>query len=129
MRDRLIRASVLLFLAALAAGWAQVVTVEISGDITDSSGAAIVRATVACKNLDTGIERDVVSDERGHYTLFNLPVGQYSIRADQKGFQPILHERVVLSLGQNAVIDFPLKPASTSEAITVQAEVPLIETM
>jgi len=121
-----LQAWVLLILGATFLA-AQVVTVEISGDVSDSSGGMIVGATVIAKSLDTGVERRVVTDSRGHYTLLNLPVGMYSVRAEQAGFQAIVHDRIALSLGQNAIIDFALKPASTSEAITVSEEVPLLD--
>lgn len=105
----------------------QVVTVEISGDVLDASGAVIVGASVTAKSLDTGNERRLVTDSKGHYTFFNLPVGAYTLRADQAGFQPVVRAKVTLSLGQNAVIDFTLKPASTTEAVTVSDELPLLD--
>jgi hypothetical protein len=111
----------------VAPAGAQVVTVEVSGDVSDSSGAMIVGATVVAKNLDTGVERRIVTDSKGHYSFLNLPVGAYSIQAGQSGFQTVLHERVVLSLGGNTVIDFSLKPAGTTQAVTVSEELPLLD--
>jgi hypothetical protein len=130
MRERMFQTTALLVLVIslmLAPVTAQVVTVEISGDVSDASGAMIVGATVIAKNLDTSAERRVVTDARGHYTLLNMPVGAYSIRAEHTGFQPIVHQRVALSLGQNPVINFSMKPASTSDAITVSGEVALLD--
>lgn len=121
-------ASLLLGASLLYPVLAQVITVEISGDVTDASGAAVPNASVTGKNLETGFERKALTDDRGHYRLYALPLGRYSVRAEAQGFRPVLRESVPLGLGQNAVIDFSLKPADVTETITVGTEVPLIET-
>jgi hypothetical protein len=127
--DRMSAALLLSMLLSLApAATAQVVTAQISGDIVDSSGAAVKGVTVVGKNLETGIERTTTSDERGHYSLFNLPLGTYSIRAQITGFKPMVRENIPLSINQSVVIDLTLRPSDVAETVNVEAEVPLINT-
>lgn len=107
---------------------AQIVTAEISGRVLDPSQAVIPNAKVTGRNLDTGFERTAVTDASGYYTLYMLPLGPYSVRVDAAGFQPVLRERIALSLGEKAVIDFAMKPATVSDTVTVTDEAPLIQT-
>lgn len=118
--------SAILLLAPAAYG--QVVTAEISGDVLDASKAAVKGATVTARNIDTGIERTTTSDDRGHYTLFNLPLGPYIVKAQVTGFKPVVRERITLSIDQQVVADFMMKPSDVTETITVEEEAPQINT-
>src|SRR4051794_39257847 len=66
---------------------AQVVTGAISGRVTDSTGAVIPSAAIQIQNVDTGLSRNAETDSAGRYILRNLPVGSYSVAAQQAGFQ------------------------------------------
>ncbi len=50
---------------------AQVLYGSLTGNVTDSTDAAIPNAKVTAVNANTGIERQVVTDERGAY-VFSL---------------------------------------------------------
>ncbi len=60
---------------------AQVETATISGTATDSSGAALVSATVQARNVGTNITQSTVTDAAGRYRISDLPIGTYE-RAD-----------------------------------------------
>src|SRR5437879_13903203 len=66
---------------------AQVTTGTISGVVQDSSGAVIPGVSVTARNLDTGIDRTVTTDEGGRYTAPNLTLGNYEVQAQLSGFQ------------------------------------------
>src|SRR5580658_6480267 len=65
-----------LFLAIRA--WAGVGG-SISGTVTDSSAAAVVKADVTATNTDTGLRQTTVTDDRGFYSYPNLPIGKYEL--------------------------------------------------
>jgi hypothetical protein len=57
-----------------------------------------------------------------------LPVGPYRIEAALAGFATLTREGVVVTVGSAPVIDLTLPLASVTEAITVTAETPIVET-
>ena len=63
----------------------QTVVGRISGTVQDSNGASVPNASVKVINNANNSERTVTSDENGFYTVTNLPVGTYTIEAEQKG--------------------------------------------
>ena len=107
---------------------AQVITAEISGVVTDGSGAVLPGVTITARNLGTGFERVAVSDEKGRYSLLSLPTGPYKVTASLAGFNTATREGFTLSLNQTVVIDLQLAPASLNESVTVKGEAPLIST-
>ena len=63
------------------------VTASISGTVTDTSGAAIVGATVTATNVDTGIASTQQTNGQGFYSFQSLPLGKYTVEVEQKGFK------------------------------------------
>src|SRR4051812_22041409 len=61
-------------------------TGDISGTVTDSSGAAVPEAAVQVKNVGTGITRSVTSDGQGRYRAPELGLGNYDVSASKAGF-------------------------------------------
>ena len=61
----------------------------------------------------------------GHYLLPAMPVGEYEIRAKQKGFQTVVHKGLRLTVGQSAVIHFTLPVGELRLEVTVVAKAPL----
>ena len=66
--------------------WAQS-TAQISGNVTDRSGAVLPGVEVTVTQTDTGLLRSVVSNETGSYVMPNLPVGPYRLEAALPGFR------------------------------------------
>src|SRR5579872_1682588 len=87
---------------------AQVVTGAITGRVTDGTGAVIPGATIQVQNTDTGFNRTLQVDQDGRYVARNLPVGAYSITAQQSGFQTEVRRGVVLTVGSDVVVDLQL---------------------
>ena len=58
---------------------AQLGTATISGNVTDSTGAVLVGATVTAVNNATGFRRQTISNELGQYNLPGLSPGSYSL--------------------------------------------------
>jgi hypothetical protein len=103
------------------------VTGSISGLVTDSSGAAIPRASVTVAELDTGLSRSLTTDERGNYRVLSLPVGRYEVKAEQPGFKTALRTGISLVVGQEATIDLSLQLGESTQQVAVSAEAPLVD--
>ncbi|MGH9627292.1 MAG: carboxypeptidase regulatory-like domain-containing protein, partial [Bryobacteraceae bacterium] len=115
--------TILLF-AGVTPGFGQ--TAEITGRVTDSSGAVIPDSSVVAFNVDTGVRRPVKTNESGYYSVPLLPPGRYEITAQMSGFKPLTRSGVRLEVGQIARIDFVMELGEVTESITVDAQAPLV---
>src|SRR6516162_10043937 len=109
---------VLGMLAHAAVAVAQV-SASLSGTITEATGGAVGAASVTARNVETGVERTVMTDAEGVYRILVLPVGEYQIRTTKSGFSESVREGVHLSVGQQAVVDFALKVGNVEQQIRV----------
>src|SRR5262245_44696183 len=117
----------LMMTLVMSASFAQATTGNITGTIVDQTGAVIVGAAIAVRNVDTNITRIVPTGPEGRYSLPALPIGNYEITIDQPGFGKVVRGPVVLTLDQTAVVDAELKPAGvTSEITTISEDAPIL---
>src|SRR5260370_8380463 len=105
--------------------FAQVDTARLQGTITDASGAALVGATVAVTNIDTGRETNVTANDLGYYTVSALPPGHYRVEVTEKGFKKV-SRALELQVAQVAVADFRLDIAEVTQTITVDPGSPFL---
>src|SRR5690242_17328313 len=78
----------LLLTLALSActAYAQTETGQITGTVTDPTGAVIPGATVTVRSVDTGAERNTTTTGEGRYTVPNLNPGLYDVVVTATGF-------------------------------------------
>ncbi|HEU0138644.1 MAG TPA: TonB-dependent receptor [Bryobacteraceae bacterium] len=114
------------FLAAWIPAAAQ--TSQITGQVTDSTGAAVPAAKVSILSHQTGIQRDLTTNSQGYYTAALLPYGVYTVSVSVSGFQTSSRPDVPLQEGQTARLDFSLQVGQISEQIQVVGSAPLLET-
>jgi hypothetical protein len=101
---------------------------QVSGTITDASGAAVANAQVTMTDTDKGQVHTTASDSAGHYTLPNLPVGPYRFEAKANGFKDYQQVGIVLVVNNNIQIDAPMQVGSITDRIEVSATANLVET-
>jgi hypothetical protein len=123
--SRLISATAALSLSAVC--FAQRTT-EVSGRITDASGAVITNATVTVTNVDTGVERTTASNELGYYSVPLLPPGNYQITVQHQGFRPITRSGITVVVDQTARIDFIMEVGAVTEKVEVTGNASVVET-
>jgi hypothetical protein len=78
-----------ILLAALAASAFAQTSSQMTGTVTDKSGAVVAGAVISVTNVSTGVQRTVNSNEAGVYTLPFLNPGEYSVTVQKEGFRPI----------------------------------------
>lgn len=100
---------------------------QITGTVTDTSGAAVPGATVVVSSPATGTERRGTTNENGNYTIPFLTPGDYRIAVERGGFKSIARDGVRLEVNQSAQIDFRLEIGDVSEKITVTESAPILE--
>jgi hypothetical protein len=120
-----------LFITIVGAGstYAQSFRGTVVGSVTDSSGAAVVGATVSVRNVDTGVDRITDTTGDGGYLMPELAVGTYDITVEMKGFQKARVTGVTVSVTAERRVDIVLKPGEITQQVEVSAEsVPVVET-
>lgn len=106
---------------------AQTVTGTMQGTVTDQSGAVIPGVTITIRNVDTGQERVVTTNEEGVYNAPFLPLGRYNVNASVSSFGRVTRENVEVTLNQTIISNFELRPA-LNEDVTVTTDVAQINT-
>src|ERR1051326_7160742 len=124
----LVRALALVIVSAAAAAGQAVSTAQINGTIKDSGGLALPGVTVTMTQTDTGLVRNVTTNEEGGYVVTNLPVGPYKLEASLQGFRTFQQTGIVLEVNSNPTLNVTLQVGQLAETITVQGTAPLVET-
>jgi streptogramin lyase/mono/diheme cytochrome c family protein len=109
----------------------------IEGVVQDASDKPVAGAFVKLKNNDRHLEFMVISQAQGHYSVSNLPAGQYVIQGVGGGYQSSASAPVDVAEGKTAKQDLSLTakqgpalprawPMKTPEAlmVTVSKELP-----
>src|SRR5438105_662879 len=101
-------------------------TAQMTGRVTDATGAVVPGTNITVTNVGTAAGRRVRTNEDGYYTVPLLLPGQYKISVDQQGFKPITRAGVVLEVDQRAEINFTLEVGGVSERIEVEGAATLL---
>ncbi len=121
--------SILLIAAGLASfANAQSTGGRIRGTVTDTSGAAITGATVTLLNEANGAQRDAQSGGNGEYGFLEVPVGAYTMQAQQAGFKKYVNKGVTLELNAILSVDIVLQVGGATETVEVSGTPPLVDT-
>lgn len=116
-----------LFLAFSTAAFAQNATSSVRGIITDSTGAAVPKATVDIANPSVGFHTTGTANEHGEYSFQQLPPGDYSITVSAAGFGSTkLH--ATLLVAQPATANAVLTVESANATIEVNTTANLLNT-
>jgi hypothetical protein len=107
---------------------AQAVAANISGTVTDSSGAVIADATVVVTNTATGAALNLTSNDQGRYNAPDLVVGPYEVRASKSGFQTVVQSNINATVGSQLVINLSLPVGQAQQTVTVETSVTQVET-
>lgn len=120
----LIRVSALLALSLLCALGSRAATGgSMAGTIADQTGAVIPGCVLTLKNVSLATEYKATTDAAGHYSFPNLPVGQYDLTLEAKGFKTQKKAGIVVDMDSALKIDANLELAEQSESVTVTSTV------
>jgi outer membrane receptor protein involved in Fe transport len=106
---------------------ADVTRFDLSGIVTDSTGAVLPGATITVKNVDTGFTRSTVSDAQGRYWFTALPpTGKWTLSVELQGFAPQTREGLEFQANTKSAINLQLGVGGLQEAVTVQGAAPMM---
>ncbi len=101
---------------------------SITGLIKDESGAAVPGAAVSATNLGTNVAYTATSNSVGNYTITNLPVGEYIVKAELTGFKTAATKALGIEAQQTARIDFKMSVGALEDTVEVTADAAVLQT-
>ncbi|MCJ8293291.1 MAG: TonB-dependent receptor [Colwellia sp.] len=110
-------------LAAIAVGTALMLSAPsvmaidtgmVKGHIISNEGAVLSNATITLKHKTKGLVFTVKTNDKGNYSLRNVPVGEYNITITKDGYNGAEESNVSLRIGQPVIIDSQLLSDSAS---------------
>ncbi len=120
--------SMALFLLVAALAFGQTSTSQISGTVTDSSGAVIPNATVTATNEATGVKYTQVTTGAGVYAFPSLPVGAYTVTVEMAGFKKYSRTGNTILVNTPLTVDIALEVGGAAETVQVEASAQQLQT-
>jgi hypothetical protein len=105
---------------------AQSSNAQLSGQVTDTTGAAVAGAEVKAVNTATNVPYTATTNEAGIYVLTELLRGPYKLTVHAPGFGTITRSGLTLSTGDHLSQNFTLKPGTVEVSVTVSSAATLI---
>ena len=93
---------------------------QISGVVSDQTGAAIPNATISITSTATKNTRTATSDSDGNYIVTNLPIGEYVIAVTTSGFRTAQQSNVTITADAKVTSNFAMQLGQVSEVVEVQ---------
>ncbi len=106
---------------------AQQVFGNITGNVTDSSGAAVVGAKVTISDPSKGVKFEVTTDASGNYLKGQLIPDSYTVTIEASGFQKVVSNAIAVRVDEEARYDARLTVGNVSTEVEVTAAAPLLQ--
>jgi hypothetical protein len=102
-------------------------TAQLTGTVTDKSGAVVPDAKITATNVATGVARSATTNASGNYLITALLPGNYQITTGASGFKQVAQGPVAFAVDQVARIDFVLDIGEVRETVEVSATAALLD--
>src|SRR5580698_9007795 len=101
-------------------------TGEISGIVSDPSGAVVADVPVTLKSVDKGFTQTATSNSQGAYRFSLLAPGNYSVSATAAGFKTTTVTQPV-AVGAVAIANIVMQLGTTGTTVEVSGDAPLLQ--
>ena len=101
---------------------------EITGIVTDVSGAVIAGASITLSNTETGNSYSTTSGGTGLYDIVGLALGTYKLKGIAKGFETYVQTGINLNGSETYRVDVRLNLGKETETITVVTDAMAVQT-
>jgi hypothetical protein len=108
-------------------GLAQTNRGQLTGTVTDATGASIPGASISAVNPETSVKIEAITNQAGLYQMY-LPYGRYEVRASANGFAPQVSSGVIISTASTTTLDVSLKLGAVAEEVNVSATAAALDT-
>ena len=112
---RVVIAALFSWLLVVAPAFADL-TGDLSGTVTDSTGATVNGARVTIQNLNTGQTRVITTGESGEFSAPQLEIGNYRVTVEKDGFKSFSQDAVV-RIGEKTRVDVGMQLGNVSESV------------
>jgi hypothetical protein len=99
---------------------------SIQGFVSDSSGGAVPSVAIRIKNLETGAQRNLLTDEAGRFDAAALPVGRYQVSAEKDGFRTEVKIGISVVVGQRKTVEIVLQLGDVRQTVQVESSPTLV---
>ena len=108
-------------------GFAQAISGDLLGAVTDPTGAVVANGTVEATNLATQLKLTTKTNASGEYHFVNLPVGHYSLRVTAGGLSGGIKDIEVI-LNQKATANITARVSGETTSVEVSAQTVTVDT-
>ena len=121
----------LLFISFLSSSLlhAQGLTGQLSGSVTDPSGASLATADVSVANVQNGQSRTVKTDQQGHFVVTELLPGTFTLEIAASGFKKYEQREIIISATERVTLPpIVMQVGALSDTVSVTSEAAVVQT-
>ncbi len=100
---------------------------ELTGRVSDPSGAAVAGSNLTLTNINTNAIRNTASADSGDYSFPSLPPGFYKLKSEHPGFKSATTDNIEIQVQQTVRLDIALQVGQVNESIEVSAVADLLQ--
>ena len=104
------------------------VTGSILGTVRDRSGAVVAGAQVSVLNVQTNLKQETVSGSEGGFRILALPVGEYKLTVEAKGFRSFVETGIVVKVNDELRFDVTLDVGTVTDQVQIEANAVQVQT-
>lgn len=101
---------------------------EITGQVTDPTGAIVPKAAVTVTNTAINATRNTTTNDQGIYDFPDIIPAIYSVKVQVTGFAPQEHTNVTVQVQQSVRVDFALTVGQSTQTVEVNTQAPALST-
>jgi|SoiMethySBSTD1v2_1073268.scaffolds.fasta_scaffold27429_3 Cna protein B-type domain. len=94
-------------------------TSTVLGTVSDPQGKVVAGATVTLIDMNKNTSRTITSEENGSYRFELIPVGDYRLQVEAKGFKKSVISNIHAAVADSNQVDVKLEVGNVSETVTV----------
>jgi hypothetical protein len=98
----------------------QSATATLSGTVSDEKGDVISGVNITIMRVGTGLRRQALTTNEGHFSVALLPPDRYTVTAQHQGFATVEIRDVVLNVNDQRSLRIELRIGRVSESISVE---------
>ena len=100
---------------------------ELTGRVSDPTGASVAGSTLTLTNTATNAVRSTDTTDSGDYTFPSLPPGIYSLKTEHPGFKSAVSNGIEVQVQQTVRLDIALQVGQVNDSIEVSAVADLLQ--
>jgi hypothetical protein len=120
--------SLIALLVFTGSALAQQGTADLRGRVSDQQGAVLPGVTIIVRHQESGLFRETVTGGDGTFLMSGMTPGMYEVTAELASFKKYTQRDVRLEVGRATPVELKLEVGGLTEAVTVSAEAPLVDT-